>query len=113
MCQLQKPTLSLAGLISGFCQQSGSHSSTSPPFQGAVELHGLRCASEILGPCAPTPLLPLFQHTALPPPLADSELGREAYEADISQQTVVQDWRQQLIWEPAVIHSPSPSFSAE
>ena len=45
--------------------------------------------------------------------LPDLELGRKAYKAVISQQTAVQGQRQQLIREPAVIHSPSPSFSAE
>lgn len=63
--------------------------------------------------CPPPYLLEFFQHTALSPPTAELELGRKAYEAVISQQTAVQGWRQQLIREPAGIHSPSPSFSAE
>lgn len=86
--------------------------------RGAVELHVVGCVSKILGLGATPPLYPLesFQHTALlspPPAPADLELDREAYEAVISQQTAVQGWRQQLIREPAVIHSPSSSFSAE
>lgn len=101
------------GFISRFCQQSDLRYSPSPPFQGAVELHGVKCASEVMGLCGPLYSLEFFQHTGLPPPPAELELGREAYEAVISQQTAVQGWRQQLIREPAGIHSPSPSFSAE
>lgn len=82
----------------------------------AVKLQGDRVCFYDLGAICPSPsyLLECFQVHSTPSTLPpDLELGRKAYKAVISQQTAVQGQRQQLIREPAVIHSPSPSFSAE
>lgn len=75
-----------------------------------AEFHGVASAPKSLSCMLHSSPTSSTQHPPTPTPTR-LDLGREASEAVISQHTAVQGWRQPLIREPAVIHSPG--FSAE